>query len=76
MCLHCASLGRRTFGLPKTSGATKPEQKETPPVGKKSTEEVAASSPTWDTLEAFARQSMQELGIVGFFAASRAMQRS
>ena len=28
---------------------------------KKSTESVAASSPTWETLEAFARQSMQQL---------------
>src|SRR5207249_9526808 len=37
-----------------------PEQKETPPVGKKSTESVAASSPTWETLEVFARQSMQQ----------------
>lgn len=27
----------------------------------KSTERVAASSPTWETLEAFARQSMQQL---------------
>jgi len=27
---------------------------------KKSTEEVAASSPTWETLEAFVRQSMQQ----------------
>ena len=27
---------------------------------KKSTEAVAASSPTWDTLEAFARHGMQE----------------
>jgi hypothetical protein len=27
----------------------------------KSTERVATSSPTWETLEAFARQSMQEL---------------
>jgi putative transposase len=30
-------------------------------VTKKSTETVAASSPTWETLEAFARQSMQQL---------------
>jgi hypothetical protein len=30
-------------------------------VRKKSTEWVAASSATWDTLEAFARQSMQQL---------------
>jgi putative transposase len=30
-------------------------------VRKKSTESVAASSPTWETLEAFARQSMQQL---------------
>jgi uncharacterized protein (DUF433 family) len=30
-------------------------------VKEKSTEEVAASSPTWETLEAFARQSMQQL---------------
>jgi transposase-like protein len=30
-------------------------------VRKKSTEVVAASSPTWETLEAFARQSMQQL---------------
>ncbi len=30
-------------------------------MGKKSTESVAASSPTWGTLEAFARQSMQQL---------------
>jgi len=29
-------------------------------VGKKSTESVAASSPTWETLESFARQSMQQ----------------
>jgi len=29
-------------------------------VGKKSTESVAASSPTWETLETFARQSMQQ----------------
>jgi len=29
-------------------------------VSKKSTEMVAASSPTWETLEAFARQSMQQ----------------
>jgi len=29
-------------------------------VRKKNTEAVAASSPTWETLEAFARQSMQE----------------
>jgi putative transposase len=29
-------------------------------VRKKTTESVAASSPTWETLEAFARQSMQE----------------
>ena len=28
---------------------------------KKSTESVAASSPTWETLEAFARHSMQQL---------------
>ena len=27
---------------------------------KKSTESVAASSPTWETLESFARQSMQQ----------------
>lgn len=27
---------------------------------KQSTESVAASSPTWETLEAFARQSMQQ----------------
>ena len=30
-------------------------------MGKKSTESVAASSPTWETLESFARQSMQQL---------------
>jgi hypothetical protein len=30
-------------------------------VRKKSTEVGAASSPTWETLEAFARQSMQDL---------------
>ena len=30
-------------------------------MGKKSTESVAASSPTWETLEVFARQSMQQL---------------
>jgi hypothetical protein len=30
-------------------------------VRKKSTESVAASSPTWETLEAFARTSMQQL---------------
>jgi len=30
-------------------------------VKEKSTESVAASSPTWETLEAFARQSMQQL---------------
>ena len=29
-------------------------------MGKKSTESVAASSPTWETLESFARQSMQQ----------------
>ena len=29
-------------------------------MGKKSTESVAASSPTWETLEVFARQSMQQ----------------
>ncbi len=29
-------------------------------MGKKSTESVAASSPTWETLETFARQSMQQ----------------
>ena len=28
---------------------------------KKSTESVAASSPTWETLESFARQSMQQV---------------
>src|SRR5213083_625042 len=30
-------------------------------LGKKSIESVAASSPTWETLEVFARQSMQQL---------------
>jgi hypothetical protein len=56
------TVGRRTCGSPQEPRALPtPEQKETPPVGEKSTEEVAASSPTWDTLEAFARQSMQQL---------------
>ena len=33
----------------------------TPPVTKKSTEMVASSSATWETLEAFARHGMQQL---------------
>src|SRR5262245_63642301 len=54
--------GGVTFGsLSRTSGAPTPEQKETPPVRKKTTESVAASSPTWETLETFARHSMQQL---------------
>src|SRR5262245_49684366 len=54
--------GRVTFGsLSRTSGVPTPEQKETPPVPKEITDAVAASSPTWETLEAFARQSMQQL---------------
>ena len=49
------------FGsLSRTSGASTPEQKETPPVREKSTELVATSSRTWEALEAFARQSMQQ----------------
>src|SRR5947199_10249480 len=53
--------GGVTFGSPKERRArSTPEKKETPPVGKKSTESVAASSPTWETLESFARQSMQQ----------------
>ena len=35
--------------------------KVTPPMREKSTQGVAASSPAWETLEAFARPSMQQL---------------
>src|SRR5438034_3892289 len=45
----------------KNLGRVNARQKETPPVRKKTTESVAASSATWETLETFARQSMQQL---------------
>jgi hypothetical protein len=49
---------RRTFGsLSGNSGATNARTEGDTPVTKKSTEAVAASSPTWDTLEAFAPTS-------------------
>src|SRR5262245_42202070 len=54
--------GGVTFGsLSRTSGASTLEQKETPHVKEKTTESVEASSPPWQTLDAFARHSLQQL---------------
>jgi putative transposase len=52
-------------------------------VGKKRTESAPASSPTWETLEAFARESMQQLlqrvleeGVDGLLARRRSERRA
>jgi len=54
--------GGVTIGSPQEPRArSTPEQKETPPVRKKSTETGEESGAEWETLEAFARQAVQRL---------------